>query len=104
MHVEQIHRLRTLEPWLDSTVPRLLKKYDVSGVAMAIIRDGELAFSKIFITPGSTPKIALEAGLLMHPLSLKKGHVDFNAGNFFCIYLKQVFTQYNYVRFFAHFD
>lgn len=37
---------QSLESWLDSTVPCLLKKYNVPGAAMAIIRDGELVFSK----------------------------------------------------------
>ncbi len=36
---------QSLEPWLDSTVPCLLNKYNVPGAAIAIIRDGELAFS-----------------------------------------------------------
>ena len=35
-----------IELWLDSTVPCLLKKYNVPGATIAIIRDGELAYSK----------------------------------------------------------
>lgn len=35
-----------LESWLDSTVPCLLNKYKIPGAALAIIRDGELVFSK----------------------------------------------------------
>jgi CubicO group peptidase (beta-lactamase class C family) len=37
---------QSLETWLDSTAPCLLNKYNVPGAAMAIIRDGELAFAK----------------------------------------------------------
>ncbi len=35
-----------IESWLDSTVPCLLHKYRVPGAALAIIRDGELVYSK----------------------------------------------------------
>lgn len=37
---------RSLETMLDSTVPCLLNKYNVPGAAMAIIRDGEIVYSK----------------------------------------------------------
>ena len=37
---------QSLELWLDSAVPCLLNKYNVPGAAMAIIRDGELVYSK----------------------------------------------------------
>ena len=36
----------SLETWLDSKVPDLLNKYNVPGVSMAIIRDGEIVYSK----------------------------------------------------------
>ena len=35
-----------MESWLDSAVPCLLKKHKVPGAALAIIRDGELVYSK----------------------------------------------------------
>jgi CubicO group peptidase (beta-lactamase class C family) len=35
-----------MESWLDSAVPCLLNKYKVHGAALAIIRDGELVYSK----------------------------------------------------------
>jgi len=35
-----------IELWLDSAVPCLLNKYNVPGAAMAIIRDGEIVYSK----------------------------------------------------------
>jgi CubicO group peptidase (beta-lactamase class C family) len=37
---------KSLELWLDSAVPCLLNKYNVPGAAMAIIRDGEIVYSK----------------------------------------------------------
>jgi CubicO group peptidase (beta-lactamase class C family) len=37
---------QNIETWLDSAIPCLLKKYKVPGAALAIIRDGELVFSK----------------------------------------------------------
>ena len=37
---------RSLDAWLDATVPCLLNKYKVPGVAVAIVRNGEVYFSK----------------------------------------------------------
>ena len=37
---------QALESWLDSTVPCLLNKHKVPGAALAIVRDGELVYSK----------------------------------------------------------
>jgi CubicO group peptidase (beta-lactamase class C family) len=45
-HGETKMENRSLEPWLDSKVPGLLNKYNVPGAAMAIIRDGEIVYSK----------------------------------------------------------
>ena len=36
----------SLETWLDSKVPDLLNKYNVPGASMAIIRNGEIVYSK----------------------------------------------------------
>jgi CubicO group peptidase (beta-lactamase class C family) len=35
-----------IKSWLDSTVPCLLNKHTVPGAALAIVRDGELVYSK----------------------------------------------------------
>jgi CubicO group peptidase (beta-lactamase class C family) len=37
---------RSFDSWLDATVPCLLNKYKVPGVAVAIVRNGEVYFSK----------------------------------------------------------
>jgi len=46
IHCETKMENRSLELWLDSKVPCLLNKYKVPGAAMAIIRDGEIVYSK----------------------------------------------------------
>ena len=45
-HCETPAEKQDIEAWLESTVPCLLNKYRVPGAALAIIRDGELVYSK----------------------------------------------------------
>ena len=63
---------KSLELWLDSAVPCLLNKYNVPGAAMAIIRDGEIVYSKAWGVKRAGEASQIDEQTLFEAASLTK--------------------------------
>jgi len=61
-----------LEAWLDAFVPRALQQGDIAGLAVAVVKDGQVLLEKGYGLADVRGKVPVNAGTVMRVASLSK--------------------------------